>query len=151
MQELIIITDLGRMRVFKFRPRGDDPRENDHLIEESSTTFEGVGAPLREKVEDQGGQFGRHGVAGGEGGMSSGEEHNLAAELDRQALQRVAGAVAGAVETAGSPGWLLVAPQAILKRLTESLPPAARKALADTISADLTKVPVAKLEDRFLK
>ena len=151
MQELIIITDLGRLRVFTFRPRGDDPREKDHLLEQSSKTFEGVGEPLREKVEDQGGQFGRAGVAGAEGGMSSGEEHNLESELERQALQRVVDAVAEAVEAAGSPGWLLVAPQAILKRLTEALPPAARKALADTISADLTKVPVAKLEARFLK
>ncbi len=83
--------------------------------------------------------------------MSTGEEHNLESEIERQALHRVADAIAGAVSAAGSPRWLLVAPQAILKRLTDALPQSCRELLADSVAADLTKVPVATLEARFLK
>ena len=145
MNQLIAITDLGRVRIFNFRPGGDDPKDKDHLVEISSKELEGVGKPLRDTVSDQAGQFGKTGPGG-----ASGEEHNLEGEMERLALQRVAAVVAKSVESAGCPPWTLVAPQPILRKLTDALPKACQNALADTVAGDLTKMPVAKLEARFL-
>jgi hypothetical protein len=148
MKKLIAITDLGRVRILKYRPGGDDPRDKDHFVEEASEELGGVGEPLRETVSDQAGQFAKTGTNGS--GMSSGEEHNLESEMERQALLKVATLVASSVQAAGCPPWLLVAPQAILRRLTNELPKKCQDALSDTVAADLTKVPLAKLEKRFL-
>ena len=82
--------------------------------------------------------------------MASGEEHNLEGEMERQALQRVASLVAKSVEAEGCPPWTLVAPQAILRKLTDALPKGCQNTLSDSVAADLTKIPLAKLEQRFL-
>ena len=148
MKNLIVITDLGRVRVLKYQPGGDDPRDKDHLVEEASEELAGVGDPLRETVSDQAGQFAKTGTNGA--GMSSGEEHNLESEMERQALSRVATVVSSFVQAAGCPPWSLVAPQPILRRLTDELPKKCRDALSETVAGDLTKVPLAKLEKRFL-
>ncbi len=151
MKKLIAITDLGRVRILKLRPAGDDPKDKDHLVESVSKVMDGVGDPLREIVSDQAGQFAKNSSNGFGSGMSSGEEHNLASEIENKALQRVADEVAKAVEAEGCPAWILAAPQAILRRLTDALPRSCQNALADSVAADLTKMPVAKLEARFLK
>lgn len=145
MNQLLAVTDLGRVRIFRYRPGGDDPREKDHLVEVSNTELDGVGKPLNEMVSDKAGRFGKTGPGG-----ASGDEHNLGGEMERQAILRVADVVAGAVEGEGCPFWTLAAPQAILKKLSEALPKACRDALANSVAADLTKEPVAKLEERFL-
>lgn len=148
-EKLVIIADLGRMRAFQVRRRGDDPREQDHLKEVADAHFEDVGSPIRETVTDQSGRFGQHGVAGGAGGMSAGEEHNVESERERDALERLAAKIADVVEDEAADAWLLAAPQSILAALQASLPPSCRQKLTSTLGADLTKVPVAKLEERF--
>ncbi|MGD7653829.1 MAG: host attachment protein [Verrucomicrobiales bacterium] len=145
MNQLLAVTDLGRVRIFNFRPGGDDPQDKDHLVEKSTTELNGVGKPLNETVSDKAGRFAKTGAGG-----ASGEEHNLGGEMERQAIARVAELVAEAVESEGCPFWTLTAPQAILKKLTDALPKACQDALANSLAADLTKEPVAKLEERFL-
>jgi hypothetical protein len=44
----------------------------------------------------------------------------------------------------------LVIPQEIMPALLKALPPAAHKALGGVVAGDLTKIPLADLEKRFL-
>ncbi|NIP95266.1 MAG: host attachment protein [Akkermansiaceae bacterium] len=104
-----------------------------------------------EVVTDQSGRFGQGGMTGEPGGMSYGEQHNLDTELEKKALKRIAAEIGAIVAAEGHCAWVLAAPQPILKRLQEALPRPCREALADTVGADLTKEPIAKLEQRFVR
>ncbi len=150
MEKLIVIANLGRVRPLKFREAGNDPQQKEHLVEEAGTTLEMRPEAIHEVVTDQAGRFGQGGPAGRKDGMSYGEEHNLEAELEKQALQRIAGKIGEIVAAEGYPAWRLVFPQTILPSLLEVLPAAARKTLAETVTGDLTKLPLAELEKRFL-
>ncbi|NNC89473.1 MAG: hypothetical protein HKN82_13530 [Akkermansiaceae bacterium] len=150
MEKLLLIANLGRVRVLKFRKGGGDSLEQDHLVEEEELPLERPPSSRNDVATDQSGRFGRGGSAGTKGGMSYGEDHKLDAEMERKAIEQVGTAIGGTVAGRGNPSWLLAAPQPILARLQEALPPAARKCLARTVAADLTKTPLAKLEDRFV-
>lgn len=150
MEKLIVIANLGRVRPLKFREAGDDPRQKGHLVEEPGSTVEMRPEAIHEVVTDQAGRFSQGGPPGRKAGMSFGEELNLEAELEKQALQRIAGKIGEIVAAEGYPAWRLVIPQTILASLLEALPEAARKALSDTVAGDLTKLPLAELEKRFL-
>jgi hypothetical protein len=150
MKKLIIAANLGKVRVLKHRVAGEDPIEQDHLIEVPEKSSEEHVATIQEAVTDQAGRFGRGGPAGFETGMSYGEEHNLEKEMERNALRNVASRIEHVLDEKGYPPWILAAPQSILARLKETLPPAARKALTSAVGADLTQCPLQELEARFL-
>lgn len=149
MKELLVIANLGRIRCVKFRQEGEDPIEQEHLMEDATTAVEEHRVTRGEVVTDQSGRFGRSAPAGEGGGMSYGEQHNLNAELERKALQSIAGKIGKLVAEEGNRHWSLAAPQPILRRLEKALPAACRAALVQTIGADLTKESLAKLEKRF--
>jgi len=151
MEKLIIIADLGHIRALELRKASDDPQEKDHLIKHSEITLDEHPMSRGEVVTDKSGRFGQGGGAGEAGGMSYGEEHNLASELERKALEHLAERIAGLVSECGNPEWLLVAPQPILPRLQKGLPKTCQACLTETVGGNLTKEPHAKLERRFLK
>ena len=74
----------------------------------------------------------------------------LEAELERQALHRIAAEIGTRVAAEGNPPWHLAAPATLLPALKKALPAAAKRKLAGTTAADLTKLPLAKLEAQFL-
>lgn len=150
MEKLIVIANLGRVRALKFREPGLDPQEQAHLDEESGSPFEVRPETISDVVTDQAGRFTQSGPATGVAGMSYGEEHELEAQLENRALQRVATRIGEFVASAGFPPWRLMATQEILPRLQEALPAGARDVLARTGTGDLTKVPLADLEKRLL-
>ncbi len=150
MKSLIVIANLGRVRVLKLRPAGDDPVQQDHLFE--VPTSNGVEPPkmIHEVVTDQSGRFAEGNAANLQTGMSNGENLKLEAELQRDALQKIASRIGEAVEAEGAPPWMLVAPSQILPALKQALPAQSRKTLGETQAADLTRTPLRELEDRFL-
>lgn len=151
MEPLIILCNLGRVRVVKFREAGDDPKEQAHLSETNGSTLEMRPESVSEVVTDSAGRFTQSGPLGRGAGMSYGEEHGLEAELERQALQRIATTVGEKVAEEGNPPWHLAAPASILPALKKALPAAARNSLANTTAADLTRLPLAKLENQLLQ
>ena len=151
MEKLIVIANLGRIRPVKFRAAGDDPREKAHLVEVPGSLVEMRPETISDVVTDQAGRTSQSGAVDRRGGMSYGEEHNLKSELEKQALERIAAKIGEIVAAEGNPAWKLVAPQTILTALTESLPAAVRKSLADSVAGDLTSLPLPELEKRFLK
>jgi hypothetical protein len=151
MQPLVILANLGRVRVLRIVSVAGSPNAQTHLAEGEEGTLELGKESIGETVTDQAGRFARGSRIGRETGMSRGEEHNLEAELERRALQRVAQAIGTAVEEEGNPPWRLVAPQQVLAQLQAALPPECRKSLAHAEPGDLTKLPLAELEARFLQ
>jgi len=150
MKSLIVIANLGQVRVLKLRPAGDDPIQQEHLCEVPSANGKEPPKAIHEVVTDQSGRFAQGNAAGMQTGMSHGEHLQLEAELQRTALQRIATQIAEAVEAEGSPSWMLVAPSPILPALKQALPAHAKNSLGETHAADLTRTPLRELEGRFL-
>lgn len=150
MKKLIIAANLGKLRVLKYRAAGEDPIEQDHLLEEPEKSSEQHVNTIQEEVTDQAGRFGRGAAAGFETGMSYGEEHNLEREIERGALNHIAARIDRILNADGYPAWVLAAPQSILARLKDKLPAAASQTLASEVGADLTQCPLQEMEDRFL-
>jgi len=151
MKKLIIVTNLGRIRVLKYRAAGEDPIEEDHLIEETEKSITEHVNTIQEEVTDQAGRFGRGGPAGVQTGMSYGEEHNLEREIERGALKKIAAGIEDTLKEENYPSWILAAPQTILARLKESLSAAALKPLISAVGADLTQCKLQEMEKRFLE
>lgn len=150
MKKFIIAANLGQVRVLKYRAAGEDPIEQEHLIEEPAESGKEHVNTIQETVTDQSGRFGRGTPVGFETGMSYGEEHHLKAEMERSALKKIAARIDKVLETEAQPSWILAAPKPILTRLEETLSPQARKSLTSTVGADLTRCPLQEMEERFL-
>jgi hypothetical protein len=148
--KFLIIADLGQLKVFRFQRAGDDPVERDHLVEMKNRGCDPDLKSISDVVTDQAGKFSRGSAAGVTGAMSHGEQHNLEGELERKAMERLAASIATVLKDASHPAWILAAPQADLKRIEAALAPCCRERLMETVGADLTKEPLAKLESRFL-
>lgn len=149
MKKFIIAANLGQVRVLKFRAAGEDPIEQEHLDEEPAESAKQHVPAIHEAVTDQSGRFGRGSRVGFETGMSYGEGHHLKAEIERNSVKNITARIESILVTANHPAWILAAPQALLARLQEHLSAAARNTLAATVNADLTRWPLAKLEERF--
>lgn len=150
MNSLIIAVNLGKVRVLGIREAGDDPQEKRHLIEERNESVTDHVKSIHETVTDQSGRFRQGAKAGVKAGMSFGEEHELEAEIERQALQRTAGHIGRILAARNHPRWVLVAPRTILARLLAILPMATLDTLAESVGGDLTSSPLVELERRFL-
>ena len=151
MEPLIILANLGRVRVLRYHKAGDIPQEKPHLAEAPDSTTELRPEAVHEVVTDQAGRFTQSGEMGRLGGMSFGEELHLESELEKRALHRVAERIGAVVTEEGFPEWRLTAPQEILAALLEAIPGEARKTLSRSEPGDFTRASLADLEARFLK
>ncbi|HEX7260672.1 MAG TPA: host attachment protein [Luteolibacter sp.] len=150
MEKLIIIANLGRVRPVKFRSAGEDPRQKAHLVEMPADIVQMRPESISAVVTDQAGRNTQSGAVDRRGGMSYGEEHNLKTELEKQALERIAHKIGEIVTAEGNPAWRLVAPPTIMPSLVRCLSATAQKSLAETVTGDLTNLPLPELEKRFL-
>jgi len=150
MKKIIIAANLGNLRVLKHHEAGEDPIEQEHLVEEPGESGKEHVKSIHETVTDQSGRFARGGAVGFETGMSHGEEHHLKAEIERGALKKMAARIECVLSAEGHPAWILAAPKPILGRLTEMMSEASRKVLLSSVGADLTRCPLAEMEQRFL-
>jgi hypothetical protein len=150
MEKLIMLANLGRVRALKFREPGMDPIEKAHFDEEPGSPIEMRPEMINDVVTDKSGRFPQSGPVDQLAGMSYGEEHELEAELENRALERIAAKIGDIVAAEGYPAWRLMATQEILPRLQAALPAAARQKLARVETGDLTRVPLAELEKRLL-
>lgn len=150
MKKFIIAANLGRIRTLKLREAGENPIEQEHLVEEPAESATAHVNTIQEEVTDQAGRFGRGTPVGFETGMSYGEEHHLKDEMERAAMKRIATRIGGILTDEGATSWILAAPGTILPRLVELLPAAARQTLSFSVAADLTRCPLREMERRFL-
>lgn len=150
MQKLLVFANLGRVRFLVFKQSGDDPLEQAHLLEAPGSPCEVRKASIHQTVTDQAGRFSQGGASAHGVGMSYGDEYELEERLEVEALKRVASKIDEIIFVAGYPGWHLVAPSTILSKLQEALSEPTRRCLSGSEAGDLTKIPLADLEKRFL-
>jgi hypothetical protein len=149
MEPLIILANLGRVRIVRHLRAGDDPQRKQHLVEALDSTTELRPEAIHEVVTDHAGRFPQSGPVDRLAGMSYGEEHHLEAELETRALERIAARIAEVVTAEGFPRWRLTAPQPILPALVAALPVGVREALAHSEGGDFTRLPLEELERHF--
>jgi hypothetical protein len=149
MKKLIIAANLGHVRVLKFRAAGEDPVEQEHLVEVPEESTKVHVEAIHETVTDQSGRFGRGTPPGYQTGMSYGEDHHLQDEMERVALKRIVARIEGVLAAENHPAWILAAPASILGKLEKNLPVPARASLALSTAADLTRCPLSEMEHRF--
>lgn len=145
-ERLLILTDLGMVRVLNFKEAGDDPQDRAHLVELSKEELE---SPIGASTTDGPGKFNR-GFAAGEGEAMSHAETKLDVEVEKRAIALVAKEISGVVTKLGCNSFMLAAPQEHLKRLVADLDAKSREKLVDSVGADLTKTSLKDLEKRFL-
>jgi hypothetical protein len=149
METLIVFANQGKVRPVKLQEAGLDPQEKAHLHEIRDAAMQQETEAVSEVVTDSAGKFPSSGPIGHDV-MAQGEQHNLETEMKARNLERVADQISRVVAREGNPLWRLVAPAEILPAIEGSLAPGARDRLSHTETADLTKVPIADLEQRYL-
>lgn len=143
---LLILTDLGMVRVLSFKKAGDDPRDLAHLTELSENE---LGPPRGALTTDDPGRFSR-GFAAGNGEAMSHAETKLDVEVEKRAIAQVAREICETVAKLGCGSFVLAAPQEHLKRLENEMDADCREKLVKSVGADLTKSSLKDLEKRFL-
>ena len=88
---LLILTDLGTVRVLKYHAGGDDPRDRSHLVELSESE---LGSPRGAATTDQPGKCNR-GFAAGTGEAMSHAETKLDVEVESVRSRRWRGRSVG--------------------------------------------------------
>ncbi|MGJ8656099.1 MAG: host attachment protein [Akkermansiaceae bacterium] len=146
-QTLLILTDLGKVRVLTFTTPGDDPRERAHLKE---LTEKELGSPEGAETSDTPGKFNR-GYNAGEGEAMSHAETKLNVEIEKRSINQVAAEICDKVAFYGSSSFILAAPQEHLNRLMSEMPVDCRDKISESHGLDLTNEKLADLEKRFLK
>jgi hypothetical protein len=143
---LLILTDLGTVRVLNFEEVGDNPKNIAHLVELSSDELE---PPRGSETTDSPGKFNR-GFAAGNGEAMSHAETKLHLEVEKRAIAQVAKEICEVVANLGCRSFMLAAPQEHLKRLEAEMDAGCREKLGESLGADLTKSSLKDLEKRFL-
>ncbi len=143
---LLILTDLGMVRVLNFKKAGDDPRNLAHLVELSENE---LGPPRGAVTTDSPGKFNR-GFAAGNGEAMSHAETKLDIEVEKRAIAQVAKEICGIVAKLSCNSITLAAPQEHLKRLEAEMNADCREKIGESIGVDLTKTSLKDLEKRFL-
>lgn len=145
-ERLLILTDLGTVRVLGFKEPGDDPSDRAHLGELSENE---LGPPRGAETTDDPGKFGR-GFAAGQGEALSHAETKLDIEIEKRSIAQVAGEICEVVANSGCRSFILAAPQEHLKRLENEMDSDCHKKLSEALGLDLTKMSLKELEERFL-
>jgi len=144
---LLVVTDLGRFRAFRYEanPRFSTPRLQ--VIEEWETE---VHAHLSEQLSDQAGQFQKGSRSfGGVNDGASGERHNLKLELERRALKKVANRIRELLALDGLETCYLAAGHEINPAVLEALDPQTRGRVERNVTANLTRLSVPEILDHF--
>lgn len=144
-KKLVILADMGKLRAFRLSPPGTAlaPHAKPETIEE-------IDLPRRERDTDNIGRFPQGRSVGETAGMSPGEDHNKAIEFEKSRIEALAREIARLLESEGHMPWCLAAPASINKRIVELIPSKVRGSLSTNVTSDLTHLPLAEIEHRFL-
>jgi len=144
-KKLVILADMGKLRAFRLSPPGTalSPHAKPEAIEE-------IDLPARQRDTDNPGSFPQGRSVRETAGMSPGEDHNKAGEFEKRSIEFIAREITGLIEAEGAMPWCLAAPASINKRIFELIPPPLQDSLATNVTADLTHLPLADIEHRFL-
>jgi hypothetical protein len=113
-------------------------------------TIEEIRLPERQQDPSPIGRFPQGRSVSESAGMSPGESHNEETEFEKKRIEFIARRICGLVEQEGNAPWCLAAPAAINRQILELIPPRLQASLVSNTLADLTHLPLADIEERFL-
>jgi hypothetical protein len=146
--KLVLVSDLGCLKAYKVDYDGVSTNPRVELIEEVTT--EEADGRLSDKVTDEAGRF-----AGGERGhhvvRAYGERHNIVLELERRAIDYLAGKLNQIVKDNKNDdrSVYFAAVKEINNQIVDRLEPAVRMQIEKNVPEDLTKVQGTKLLQHF--
>lgn len=144
MKRLVIVADLGRLRMFRVvRDRRGHRVRN--LLEVTVPQPAVGGRSVYESVTDQSGRF-----PGGGGGMEHGEARELESEQECRKVGALRAEIEALLETEDCDSWNLAVPAPIRSRLLAGMSLQSLERLTKVVDADLTKWPLEKLRERFV-
>ena len=103
---------------------------------------------LVDKVTDMAGRFPSGDSTNGSG-MSNGERHNIALDIERRLVKQIAAGINRIVKTDNGTTWYFAAPSTINQRLLDELKPEVKNRLTKNVAADLTKIDKSELLSHF--
>ena len=145
MEKVIAVVDLGHFKAYRLLKKPDESARLELL---ESYDIPDSHGKFSEKVTDAEGSFSR---AGGKGGAAtgSGEPHNVALEIEKKVIKRIAGDIGVIIGKEGCPKWHLAAAERINNQIIENLDPSVRSKLDKNVKADLTKAAKSEIIGRF--
>jgi len=144
MKRLVIVADLGRLRMFRVVRDGRGHRAK-NLVEVKVPQPEPGLHSVFETVTDQAGRFPRGGS-----GMARGDAHEMEAEQERRKVGALRGEIEALLEAEECDSWNLAVPASIRPRLLAEMSLQVLERLTNVVDADLTKWPLEKLRERFV-
>jgi hypothetical protein len=144
-QTTVILADMGKLRAFRLSPPGTElcSHAGPEVIAE-------IDLPQTQRDTDRIGRFPQGRSVPETAGMSPGENHNEQSEYEKRRIELLAMKIAELVGKEGSASWCLAAPASINKHILELIPSTLRESLTSNLTADLTHLPLAEIEHRFL-
>lgn len=144
-KKTVILADMGSIRAFTLSAPGTAlfPHSGPVAIEE-------IILPKRQREPSPIGRFPQGRSVSESAGMSPGESHNEETEFEKKRIEFIARKICGLVEQEGNAPWCLAAPAAINRQILDLIPPRLQASLVSNTLADLTHLPLADIEARFL-
>jgi len=144
-KKTVILADMGSIRAFTLSAPGTAlfPHAGPVTIEE-------ISLPKRQRGPSPIGRFPQGRSVSESAGMSPGESHHRETEFEKKRIEWLARKICGLVEREGTTPWCFAAPTAINRQILELIPPGLRASLVSNTLADLTHLPIADIEKRFL-
>ncbi len=147
---LLIVADLGLLRVYRETQNVADRQPHLELIEELK--LENARQKLSDQVTDQAGRFPRGGGATNiSGDLSAGESLNSEAEENRRLISQLAGRVNTLLANPEVIRCSLAVSGAIHKQLLEALDPKVRAKIVQSLASNLTKTDPQSLAGHFAR
>ena len=144
-KKIVILADMGKLRAFRLSPPGTalSPHARPEAIEE-------IDLPARQRDTDNPGRFQQGRSVQETAGMGPGEDHNKASEFEKGRIELLAREITALLDSEDPMPWCLATPASINKRILDLIPSRLRESLATNVTADLTHLPLAEIEHRFL-
>ena len=141
----VILADMGKLRAFRISPPGTalSPHDGPVAIEE-------IKLPEMERNTDSNGRFPQGRTVSEAAGICGWENHNEEREDERRRSVLLARKISDLVAQERTASWCFAAPAAINKRILGLIPSQLRDHLVVNITADLTHLPLAEIEHRFV-
>jgi protein required for attachment to host cells len=143
--KLIIVTDLGQLKVFRL---DSTPKHTPRLQLLETMTLEETHHRLRDMVADA---AGRHTAPTNRGwGAPVTDDHNLRLETKHRLVRAIAQHIQTILSRAPHNSWWLAASKEIAHEILDELPHSLRDQLEKLLPCDLTKASTQEIVDHFL-
>lgn len=142
--KLVVLADLGRLKAYRLESGSAIDRPSWRLVEDRQTE---VTHHLREDVTDAAGRYRKEPAV--VGALSDGEQHNLDLERRQRALKALAQNITELIHREQVDGCYLAADARINQPLLDAMDPAARAKIQKNVPANLSKLDLEELRERF--